>query len=80
MQKLGLYMFSTLLTLPPHPPIVSLIALMIIFRAFHDMSRQYVEIVHDPHDAMRCFMWQMDQKSVCTCALVLAIVKEAQTS
>ncbi len=31
----------------------------------------------DSHDAMRSLMWHNDQKSVC--ALVLAIVNEAQT-
>ena len=31
----------------------------------------------DSHDAMRSVMWHKDQKSVC--ALVLAIVNEAQT-
>ncbi len=52
--------------------IVCLIAL--IFRAFR---QQHAEIFRDSHDAMRSVMWHKDQKSVC--ALVLAIVNEAQT-
>ena len=38
----------------------------------------HAEIFRDSHDAMRSVMWHKDQKSVC--ALVLAIVNEAQTS
>ncbi len=52
--------------------IVCLIAL--IFRAFGSSMQM---IFRDSHDAMRSVMWHKDQKSVC--ALVLAIVNEAQT-
>ncbi len=38
----------------------------------------HAEIFRTFHDAMRSFMWHKDQKAVC--ALVLAIVKEAQIS
>ncbi len=44
---------------------------------FQGLRRQHAEIFRDSHDAMRSVMWQKDQKSVC--ALVLAIVNEAQT-
>ncbi len=53
--------------------IVSLIAL--IFRAFGSSMQGYFQ---DSHDAMRSLMWHNDQKSVC--ALVLAIINEAQTA
>ncbi len=52
--------------------IVCLIAL--IFGAFGSSMQM---IFRDSHDAMRSVMWHKDQKSVC--ALVLAIVNEAQT-
>ncbi len=45
---------------------------------FQGLRQQHGEIVQDPHDAMRSFMWHKDQKSVC--ALVLAFVNEAQTA
>ncbi len=53
--------------------IVSLIALL--FRADR---QQHAQIFQDSHDAMRSLTWHKDQKSVC--ALVLAIVNEAQTA
>ena len=45
---------------------------------FQSLRQQHAEIFRDSHDAMRSVMWHKDQKSVC--ALVLAIVNEAQTS
>ena len=45
---------------------------------FQGLRQQHAEIFRDSHDAMRSVMWHKDQKSVC--ALVLAIVNEAQTS
>ncbi len=39
--------------------------------------QQHAMIFKESHDAMRSVMWHKDQKSVC--ALVLAIVNEAQT-
>ncbi len=44
---------------------------------FQGLRLQHAEIFRDAHDAMRSVMWHKDQKSVC--ALVLAIVNEAQT-
>ncbi len=44
---------------------------------FQGLRQQHAEIFRDSHDAMRSVMWHKDQKSVC--ALVLAIVNEAQT-
>ena len=44
---------------------------------FQGLLQQHAEIFGDSHDAMRSIMWHKDQKSVC--ALVLAIVNEAQT-
>ncbi len=44
---------------------------------FQGLRLQHAEIFRDSHDAMRSIMWHKDQKSVC--ALVLAIVNEAQT-
>ncbi len=44
---------------------------------FQGLRLQHAEIFGDSHDAMRSVMWHKDQKSVC--ALVLAIVNEAQT-
>ncbi len=41
------------------------------------LRQQHAMIFRDSHDAMRSVMWHKDQKSVC--ALVLAIVNEAQT-
>ncbi len=35
-------------------------------------------LFQESHDDMRCYIWHEDQKSVC--ALVLAMVKQAQTS
>ncbi len=45
---------------------------------FQGFRQQHAEIFQDSHDAMRSLMWHNDQKSVC--ALVLAIVNEAQTA
>ncbi len=45
---------------------------------FQGFWQQHAEIFQDSHDAMRSLMWHNDQKSVC--ALVLAIVNEAQTA
>ncbi len=44
---------------------------------FLGLRQQHAMIFRDSHDAMRSVMWHKDQKSVC--ALVLAIVNEAQT-
>ncbi len=44
---------------------------------FLGLRQQHALIFRDSHDAMRSVMWHKDQKSVC--ALVLAIVNEAQT-
>ncbi len=44
---------------------------------FQGLRQQHAEIFRDSHDAMRSVMWHKDQQSVC--ALVLAIVNEAQT-
>ncbi len=44
---------------------------------FQGLRQQHAAIFRDFHDAMRSVMWHKDQKSVC--ALVLAIVNEAQT-
>ncbi len=44
---------------------------------FQSLRQQHAMIFRDSHDAMRSVMWHKDQKSVC--ALVLAIVNEAQT-
>ncbi len=44
---------------------------------FQGLRQQHAMIFRDSHDAMRSVMWHKDQKSVC--ALVLAIVNEAQT-
>ncbi len=44
---------------------------------FQGLRLQHAEIFRDSHEAMRSVMWHKDQKSVC--ALVLAIVNEAQT-
>ncbi len=44
---------------------------------FQGLRQQHAEIFRYSHDAMRSVMWHKDQKSVC--ALVLAIVNEAQT-
>ncbi len=44
---------------------------------FQGLRQQHAEIFRDSHDAMRSVMWHKDQKSVC--ALVLAVVNEAQT-
>ncbi len=45
---------------------------------FQGLRQQHAEIFRDSHDAMGSLMWHNDQKSVC--ALVLAIVNEAQTA
>ncbi len=45
---------------------------------FQGLRQQHAQILQDSHDAMRSLMWHKDQKSVC--ALVLAIVNEAQTA
>ncbi len=47
---------------------------------FQGLRKQHAGMFQDSHDAMimRSLMWHMDQKSVC--ALVLAIVNEAQTT
>ncbi len=45
---------------------------------YQGLRQQYAGVFQDSHDAMRTLMWQKDQKSVC--ALVLAIVNEAQTA
>ncbi len=45
---------------------------------FQSLRQRHAMIFRDSHDAMRSVMWHKDQKSVC--ALVLAIVNEAQTS
>ncbi len=42
------------------------------------LIRQSFCVFQDSHDAMRSLMWHKDQKSVC--ALVLAIVNEAQAA
>ncbi len=47
-------------------------------RHFEGLRQQHAGIFQDSHDAMRSLMWHKDQKSVC--ALVLAIVNEAQTA
>ncbi len=47
-------------------------------RHFQGLRQQHAEMFQDSHDAMRSLMWHKDQKSVC--ALVLAIVNEAQTA
>ncbi len=44
---------------------------------FQGLRQQHAQIFRDSHDAMTSVMWHRDQKSVC--ALVLAIVNEAQT-
>ncbi len=44
---------------------------------FQGLRQQHAGIFRDSHDAMMSVMWHKDQKSVC--ALVLAIVNEAQT-
>ncbi len=44
---------------------------------FQGLRQQHAEVFRDSHDAMRSVMWHKDQKSIC--ALVLAIVNEAQT-
>ncbi len=44
---------------------------------FQGLRQQHAMIFKESHDAMRSVMWHKDQKSVC--ALVLAIVNEAQT-
>ncbi len=44
---------------------------------FQGLRQQHAGLFRDSHDAMRSVMWHKDQKSVC--ALVLAIVNEAQT-
>ena len=46
--------------------------------AAYGHRQQHAEILQDSRNAMRICMWHKDQKSVC--ALVLAIVTEAQTS
>ncbi len=51
---------------------ICLIALMLL-----GLRQQHALIFRDSSDAMRSVMWHKDQKSVC--ALVLAIVNEAQT-
>ncbi len=43
---------------------------------FQGLRLQHTEILQDSIYTMRCLMWHKDQKSVC--ALVLAIVNEAQ--
>ncbi len=45
---------------------------------FQDLRQQHAEIFQDFRIAMMSLMWHNDQKSVC--ALVLAIVNEAQTA
>ena len=45
---------------------------------FQGLRQQHAGNFQDSHDAMRSLMWHNDQKSVC--ALVLAIVNEAQTA
>ena len=45
---------------------------------FQGFRQQRAEIFRDSHDALRSVMWHKDHKSVC--ALVLAIVIEAQMS
>ncbi len=45
---------------------------------FQCLRQQHAKILQDSHDAMRSLMWHNDRKSVC--ALVLAIVNEAQTA
>ncbi len=42
------------------------------------LRQQYTELLEDSHDTLRGFMWHKDQQSAW--ALVLAIVKEVQTS
>ena len=44
---------------------------------FRDLRREHARLFGDAHSAMRALMWHKDQKSVC--ALILAIVSEAQT-
>ncbi len=44
---------------------------------FQGLRQRHAMIFKESHDAMRSVMWHKDQKSVC--ALVLAIVNEAQT-
>ncbi len=45
---------------------------------FQGVRQQHAEIIQDSHDVMRSLMWHKAQKS--NCALVLAIVTEAQTA
>ncbi len=52
-------------------------AVRMIVCDFHSANLQHAEIFRGSDDAMRSVMWHKDQKSVC--ALVLAIVNEAQT-
>ncbi len=60
----------------PHIPGLSLNKLDVLDYK-QGLWQQHAEIFRDSHDAMRSVMWHKDQKSVC--ALVLAIVNEAQT-
>ncbi len=45
---------------------------------FQGLWQQHAEIVQESHDAMTSLMWHKEQISVC--ALVLAVVDEAQTA
>ncbi len=45
---------------------------------FQGLRQQHAQVFQNSHDAVRFLMWHSDQKSVC--ALVLAIVNEAQTA
>ncbi len=45
---------------------------------FQGLRQQHAETFQGSHDVMRSLMWHKDQNSVC--ALVLAIVNEAQTA
>ena len=44
---------------------------------FGDLRSEHAQLFHEAHGAMRSLMWHKNQKSVC--AMILAIVNEAQT-
>ena len=46
--------------------------------SFGDLRSEHARLFHEAHDAMRSLMWHKNHKSVC--AMILAIVNEAETS
>ena len=47
---------------------------------FQDLPQQNAGISQDVHDAIRSLMWHWHKHQKIGCAIVLAILKEAQTS